>query len=74
MYRSENCRSVVKGITVVYNLAADIGGMGFIESNRARCMLSVLTNTHMLMAANETRRRSVLLFFISMCICGIQTD
>ena len=34
-------------------LAADMGGMGFIENNKALCMLSVLTNTHMLMAARE---------------------
>jgi nucleoside-diphosphate-sugar epimerase len=32
----------------VYNLAADMGGMGFIEANRARCMLSVLINTHLI--------------------------
>ena len=37
----------------VYNLAADMGGMGFIETNKALCMLSVLINTHMLMAARE---------------------
>ena len=37
----------------VYNLAADMGGMGFIENNRALCMLSVLINTHLLMAASE---------------------
>ena len=37
----------------VYNLAADMGGMGFIEANKALCMLSVLINTHLLMAARE---------------------
>ncbi len=37
----------------VYNLAADMGGMGFIENNKALCMLSVLINTHLLMAAQE---------------------
>jgi len=37
----------------VYNLAADMGGMGFIENNKALCMLSVLINTHLLMAARE---------------------
>ncbi len=35
----------------VYNLAADMGGMGFIENNKALCMLSVLINTHLLQAA-----------------------
>jgi nucleoside-diphosphate-sugar epimerase len=38
---------------VVYNLAADMGGMGFIENNKALCMLSVLINTHLLLAAKE---------------------
>lgn len=41
----------LKGANIVYNLAADMGGMGFIESNRAFCMLNVLINTHLLQAA-----------------------
>src|SRR6266567_697774 len=45
----ENCRRAAKGTDVVFQLAADMGGMGFIENNKALCMLSVLTNTHMLM-------------------------
>jgi GDP-D-mannose 3', 5'-epimerase len=47
----EACTRVVRGVDVVYNLAADMGGMGFIENNRALCMLSVLINTHLIMAA-----------------------
>lgn len=43
------------GAGSVYNLAADMGGMGFIENHKAQCMLSVLTSTHVLMAANEVR-------------------
>jgi nucleoside-diphosphate-sugar epimerase len=43
----------VKGSDVVYNLACDMGGMGFIENNKALCMISVLINTHLLMAARE---------------------
>jgi hypothetical protein len=39
----ENCRAVAKGASIVYQLAADMGGMGFIDSHRALCMLSVLT-------------------------------
>src|SRR5215213_7076636 len=39
------CEQAVHGATAVYNLAADMGGMGFIESNKALCMLSVLINT-----------------------------
>jgi GDP-D-mannose 3', 5'-epimerase len=49
----ENCYRVVSGYNEVYNLAADMGGMGFIESHKAECMLSVLINTHMLMAARD---------------------
>jgi GDP-D-mannose 3', 5'-epimerase len=49
----DSCREAVDGIGWVYNLAADMGGMGFIEKNRALCMLSVLVNTHMLIAARE---------------------
>ena len=47
----ENCVTATQGVSLVYQLAADMGGMGFIENNKALCMLSVLTNTHMLMAA-----------------------
>jgi GDP-D-mannose 3',5'-epimerase len=48
---AEACREAVAGAHDVYNLAADMGGMGFIESNKALCMLSVLINTHLLQAA-----------------------
>jgi len=47
------CTAACKDVTRVYNLAADMGGMGFIENNKALCMLSVLINTHLLEAANE---------------------
>lgn len=47
----ENCFHALQGQDIVYNLAADMGGMGFIEHNRALCMLSVLINTHLLQAA-----------------------
>ena len=47
------CRSAVRGVRLVYNLACDMGGMGFIEANRAACMISVLINTHLLMAGHE---------------------
>ena len=50
----------------VYNLAADMGGMGFIENNKALCMLSVLINTHMLMAARDA---GVERFFFSSSAC-----
>lgn len=48
-----SCRQAVNGCEVVYNLAADMGGMGFIENNKALCMLSVLINTHLLLASKE---------------------
>jgi len=47
------CREVVRDMTHIYNLAADMGGMAFIEANKAVCMLSVLINTHLLMAAKD---------------------
>lgn len=61
-----NCEIAVKGAADVYNLAANMGGMGFIEKNRAICMLSVLINTHMLMAA---RKYGVERFFYSSSAC-----
>src|SRR5436190_6175065 len=53
LQRKEACEQALRDARMVYNLAADMGGMGFIESNRALCMLSVLINTHLLMAARE---------------------
>lgn len=47
------CEQAVNGAAQVYNLAADMGGMGFIELNKAACMLSVLINTHLLVAARD---------------------
>jgi nucleoside-diphosphate-sugar epimerase len=61
-----NCLKAADGAEVVFQLAADMGGMGFIENNKALCMLSVLTNTHMLMAARE---QGVERFFYSSSAC-----
>ena len=47
----ESCEKAAKDARVIYNLAANMGGMGFIEKNKGLCMLSVLINTHMLQAA-----------------------
>jgi GDP-D-mannose 3',5'-epimerase len=55
----------------VYNLAADMGGMGFIEHNKALCMLSVLINTHLLMSARETK---VQKFFFASSACVYAAD
>jgi GDP-D-mannose 3', 5'-epimerase len=57
---------VCEGARYVYNLAADMGGMGFIEAHKAECMLSVLISTHMLMAAKE---QGVERFFYSSSAC-----
>jgi len=61
-----SCQRAVDGATEVYNLAADMGGMGFIENNKALCMLSVLINTHLLMAAKDT---GVARYFFSSSAC-----
>ncbi len=47
------CYQAMRDVDIVYNLAADMGGMGFIENNKALCMLSVLINTHLLEAAKD---------------------
>lgn len=65
------CRHAVEGAAQVFNLAADMGGMGFIETHRAECMLSVLINTHMLMAAREA---GVKRFFFSSSACVYAAD
>ena len=62
----ETARSATEGASVVYNLAADMGGMGFIENNKAACMLSVLTSTHVLLAA---RAAGAQRYFYSSSAC-----
>ena len=47
------CQEATQDARIIYNHAADMGGMGFIENNKALCMLSVLINTHLLMAAKD---------------------
>jgi nucleoside-diphosphate-sugar epimerase len=66
LQHKEACEQALEGAGWVYNLAADMGGMGFIEHNRALCMLSVLINTHLLMAA---RTAGVERFFYSSSAC-----
>ena len=67
----EPCRAAAKGARMIYNLAADMGGMGFIETHKAECMLSVLINTHMLMAAREAGTER---FFYSSSACVYAGD
>lgn len=67
----EVSRKACEGATTVYQLAADMGGMGFIEHNKALCMLSVLTNTHMLQAAREA---NIDRFFYASSACVYAAD
>ncbi len=62
----ENCEQAAQGAYQIYNLAANMGGMGFIENNKALCMLSVLINTQMLQAAQKF---AVPRFFYSSSAC-----
>jgi GDP-D-mannose 3',5'-epimerase len=63
---ADACADTVAGTARVFNLAADMGGMGFIESHKADCMLSVLINTHLLQAA---RAAGVERFFFGSSAC-----
>ncbi|MCX6067434.1 MAG: NAD-dependent epimerase/dehydratase family protein, partial [Chloroflexi bacterium] len=62
-----NCIRAVQGAKEVYNLAADMGGMGFIERFRVECMRSILINTHMLESAYNA---GVERFFFSSSACA----
>jgi nucleoside-diphosphate-sugar epimerase len=66
-----NCFTAARGVSLVYQLAADMGGMGFIENNKALCMLSVLINTHMLLAAQQS---GVKRFFYASSACVYNGD
>src|SRR5215467_10111565 len=65
------CRQAAAGISDIYNLACDMGGMGFIETHKAECMISVLINTHMLVAARDA---GVGRFFYSSSACVYAAD
>jgi GDP-D-mannose 3', 5'-epimerase len=67
----DNCYRALKGAMQVYNLAADMGGMGFIELNKGLCMISVLINTHLLMAAKDI---GIARFFYSSSACVYNAD
>src|SRR5438105_186204 len=64
---ANGCDQALGGASVVYNLAADMGGMGFIEANKARCMLSVLINAHLLESAQRHEIERYL-FSSSACV------
>ena len=67
----EACEEAVRDTGQVYNLAADMGGMGFIENNKALCMISVLINTHLVMASKEA---GVDRFFYASSACAYAGD
>ncbi len=67
----EACSSAVAGVDRVFNFAADMGGMGFIETHKADCMLSVLINTHLLLAARDARVRR---YFFASSACVYAAD
>ena len=67
----KNCERAVEGAVEVYNLAADMGGMGFIERFRIECLRSILINTHMIEAAY---RADVARYFFSSSACVYNTD
>ena len=71
LQRRENWDLALKGARLVYYLAADMGGMGFIENNKALCMLSVLINTHLVMAAHDHR---VERYFYASSACVYAAD
>jgi GDP-D-mannose 3',5'-epimerase len=62
------CRTAVKGMDTVINLACNMGGMGFIENNKGLCMISVLINTHLLMAARELGGVNRFFYASSACV------
>jgi GDP-D-mannose 3', 5'-epimerase len=65
------CREAVRDVRHVFNLASDMGGMGFIENNKALCMLSVLINSHLLLAAHE---EGVDRYFFASSACVYAAD
>jgi GDP-D-mannose 3',5'-epimerase len=67
----DNCYTALNGFNEVFNLAADMGGMGFIEKHKAECMLSVLINTHLLMASRDL---GVDRFFYASSACVYNGD
>ena len=67
----KNCLSVTKEVDYVINLACNMGGMGFIENNKAECMLSVLINTNLLQASLKNKIKKFL-FSSSACVYNVE--
>ena len=66
-----NCRRTAEGAREVYNLAADMGGMGFIETHRVDCLRSILINTHLI---EESCRAGAVRYFYASSACAYNTD
>jgi len=66
----DNCRRAVEGAVEVYNLAADMGGMGFIERFRVECLRSILINTHLI---DEAYKAGAERYFFSSSACAYNT-
>jgi len=66
-----NCRRAAEGAVEVYNLAADMGGMGFIETHRVDCLRSILINTHLVEAAYRAGAKR---YFYASSACAYNTD
>lgn len=69
--KEDNCAVAANDAKIIYNLAANMGGMGFIENNKTLCMLSVLINTHLLLAAKKNNAEK---FFFSSSACVYNGD
>ena len=63
-----NCRNLTRGVDYVFNMACNMGGMGFIENNKALCMLSSVININLLKSSKKKQNKKVFLFFFSMCL------
>ena len=67
----DTCHTVMNNVDWVFNFACDMGGMGFIENHKVECMLSVLANTHLLVAAHNA---GVKRFLYSSSACVYRAD
>jgi nucleoside-diphosphate-sugar epimerase len=67
----DNCKRAVEGAVEVYNLAADMGGMGFIERFRVECLRSILINTHLI---DEAYKAGAERYFFSSSACAYNTE
>jgi nucleoside-diphosphate-sugar epimerase len=73
MRLKENCDQLSRGVDRIYNLACNMGGMGFIQNNHALCMESVLIQTHMLMAARDNGVHEIL-YSSSACVYPVEAQ